>query len=710
MIKAEECSGFDILNRAIHIGTAEEAWQRGVRHQSTLPMTLPSGVSSSAMQSSNSFQFPWKLHDMLEHAEKDGMQDIVAWTGEGSSYGTSFKVFKPTIFVEKLMPQYFKQTKYKSFQRQLNLYGYTRINEGPGKGGYKHKYFIKGNKALCQYISRQSTEEQVGSANSSGITPSVSGGNYQTTFSPSPTPIASIAPQIGALHEMSNPNTVSPESSVAQFISSPEAPTPMKIENDISDQYNALIQRDYQFPWKLHDMLEHAATHNYDHIVSWVPPGDYCFKVHESQQFVDLVMPRFFKQTKYKSFQRQLNLYGFTRVEQGPSKGSYRHKLFQRGRKDLLSSMNRQRHSQSESLTKASSSQALHESASHESELATGTSMKSESKCIDRGIPKALALMDDGNSSIVSEVSVPKSEGANWRDPPSESDSDWTVVVLHNDTFDRESYHVHKRQLGSGDRRSAYFAAIFERSAPTISNENVLVLGTAEIAVFSDLLDFVYFDFKPHLNIRKAYSLFMLSKELEIPALRKLTLEFFHQNLRLDNILQFIQVASEFKDENLTASAIDCCAKALPFIEISDAAKLPPPLLPKLVDACKTLSEVQQADLSMSALIAESLYSHRQSLTVDHFLASTVENVLPTLDSFAAIKLLATESCLRRNIEDEFGTDSPLRNRCVSAIVANWLNVRQELQSSPRLAGAFKSISSDVMYHILMMTTRSLQL
>jgi HSF-type DNA-binding len=44
---------------------------------------------------------------------------------------------------------------------------------------------------------------------------------------------------------------------------------------------------------------------------------------------------RFFNQSKYTSFQRQLNLYGFHRVSSGPDKNSYYHPLFLRGRPDL---------------------------------------------------------------------------------------------------------------------------------------------------------------------------------------------------------------------------------------------------------------------------------------------------------------------------------------------------------------------------------------
>ena len=82
--------------------------------------------------------FPITFHKMLQDAEQNDFQDIVSW----SSTGGSFKVHKPLEFVDKIMPEYFHvQTKYKSFQRQLNLYGFTRIHQGTNKGSYAHKWY-----------------------------------------------------------------------------------------------------------------------------------------------------------------------------------------------------------------------------------------------------------------------------------------------------------------------------------------------------------------------------------------------------------------------------------------------------------------------------------------------------------------------------------------------------------------------------------------
>ena len=60
------------------------------------------------------------------------------------------------------------------------------------------------------------------------------------------------------------------------------------------------------FPLKLHRLLNTAHEVGLESIVSWCPDGN-GFKVHKIDKFVNEVLPRFFKkQTKYKSFQRQL--------------------------------------------------------------------------------------------------------------------------------------------------------------------------------------------------------------------------------------------------------------------------------------------------------------------------------------------------------------------------------------------------------------------
>lgn len=96
--------------------------------------------------------FPEKLYEMLSHQTSIGDPNcIVSWL----PHGRAFLVRKPKLFTEQIMPQYFRQTKLTSFQRQLNLYGFRRITQGSDAGAYYHELFLRGRPQLCMRMVRQ---------------------------------------------------------------------------------------------------------------------------------------------------------------------------------------------------------------------------------------------------------------------------------------------------------------------------------------------------------------------------------------------------------------------------------------------------------------------------------------------------------------------------------------------------------------------------
>ena len=87
---------------------------------------------------------------MLEDMATVGDESIVSW----QPHGKAFRVHQPKVFARTAMPQYFKQqTKYKSFQRQLHLYGFHRIKKGMDAGAYFHTMFTRDNKSMCLRMS-----------------------------------------------------------------------------------------------------------------------------------------------------------------------------------------------------------------------------------------------------------------------------------------------------------------------------------------------------------------------------------------------------------------------------------------------------------------------------------------------------------------------------------------------------------------------------
>ena len=53
---------------------------------------------------------------------------------------------------------YYIDTKLTSFQRQLNLYGFRRMNKGEYQGAYFHPKFIENRKDLLTFVKRVSTK------------------------------------------------------------------------------------------------------------------------------------------------------------------------------------------------------------------------------------------------------------------------------------------------------------------------------------------------------------------------------------------------------------------------------------------------------------------------------------------------------------------------------------------------------------------------
>ena len=94
-------------------------------------------------------QFPGKLHDMLLHVERNGLDHIVSWVQNGRA----FMVHNVDKLVE-ILPLFCGQTKYRSFQRQLNMWHFERILDGCHKGAWTHPYFVRGQKILCSKMSR----------------------------------------------------------------------------------------------------------------------------------------------------------------------------------------------------------------------------------------------------------------------------------------------------------------------------------------------------------------------------------------------------------------------------------------------------------------------------------------------------------------------------------------------------------------------------
>lgn len=111
---------------------------------STVPLVSETGRVS----------FPMKLFQILS---KESNESIISWM----RHGRAWIVHDTDKFEKELIPKYFKLTKFSSFTRQVNGWGFRRITKGMDKGGFYHELFLRGRSDMCAKMRRLKKKEGV---------------------------------------------------------------------------------------------------------------------------------------------------------------------------------------------------------------------------------------------------------------------------------------------------------------------------------------------------------------------------------------------------------------------------------------------------------------------------------------------------------------------------------------------------------------------
>ncbi|KAI8890007.1 hypothetical protein K501DRAFT_290678 [Backusella circina FSU 941] len=93
-------------------------------------------------------------------------QHLISWNPSGSS----FLVCNATRFAQEVLPEHFKHSNFSSFVRQLNMYGFHKINKSPrGQRGnneneiweFSHPKFQRGRPDLLDDIKRKAMDSEL---------------------------------------------------------------------------------------------------------------------------------------------------------------------------------------------------------------------------------------------------------------------------------------------------------------------------------------------------------------------------------------------------------------------------------------------------------------------------------------------------------------------------------------------------------------------
>jgi hypothetical protein len=84
--------------------------------------------------------------------------ECICW----NPHGRSWRILKPPVFEQVVIPLYFRHAKYASFMRQVNGWGFKRIVSGNDHNSYYHEMFVREFPQLCLKMQRIKKGETIG--------------------------------------------------------------------------------------------------------------------------------------------------------------------------------------------------------------------------------------------------------------------------------------------------------------------------------------------------------------------------------------------------------------------------------------------------------------------------------------------------------------------------------------------------------------------
>jgi hypothetical protein len=112
--------------------------------------------------------FPIKLFQILEQIDihNPELAPVVSW----QPHGRSFRVHDLEKFKERILPEFFNDSQYTSFTRQLNLWRFKRMKgSGLDRSSYYHPMFLRDRPFLCNGMNRTALVGSSGKKKKRGV-------------------------------------------------------------------------------------------------------------------------------------------------------------------------------------------------------------------------------------------------------------------------------------------------------------------------------------------------------------------------------------------------------------------------------------------------------------------------------------------------------------------------------------------------------------
>jgi hypothetical protein len=154
LLQAQACAGHQASNFSFGNLAGDRATQPS---SSEAPAMTPIPIPPPYGRNGEAESFPGKLYRLLAEVEREGNTHIVSFTPDEKA----FMIHDRDAFMNDVAPKYFRQSRFTSFVRQLNLYGFGRLSYGPNRGAFAHSHFLRGRPELVGEIQRSHQDRKI---------------------------------------------------------------------------------------------------------------------------------------------------------------------------------------------------------------------------------------------------------------------------------------------------------------------------------------------------------------------------------------------------------------------------------------------------------------------------------------------------------------------------------------------------------------------
>jgi len=274
-----------------------------------------------------------------------------------------------------------------------------------------------------------------------------------------------------------------------------------------------------------------------------------------------------------------------------------------------------------------------------------------------------------------------------WRLDSQESWSDWTIVISTKPTCasmtgssgrsdDKKiSFHVHKVHLSVGQRKSEYFARLFQNSEVTEAEicTSSIDLETSAADAFPAFLDFIYSH--PGTNVEatttNAVALRYLSQYFGVRELFNNINSFIQRDLDADTAHIYLSESSIYHDEKILSHATKICAENFQAIGGKLASLLPAKLFRDVVCA----PDLKCESKALSLCVAHLCETQPNEIDGTLLTALTDYRKMPEIDQSCALFLLRLSIEKKVEYSPIDGDRFNLRKRCISAATVGWKDI-----------------------------------